>query len=123
MNYVTFTSPNTHRRAGVVMLTALWTSVVYAGPPAATQPGLSDVLPPDVPALRALRAEVGERFRVTQTPHFVILSDSGTDRVRQTRATIEATYDRVRTFATAMGPVVRHPPFKMIGLLFDTWAG
>ncbi|MFQ5425162.1 MAG: DUF1570 domain-containing protein [Phycisphaerae bacterium] len=123
MNHVTITPSRRHRRAGVAMLTALWTGVVYAGPLAATQPGLSDVLPLDVPALRALRAEVGERFRVTQTPHFVIVSDSGADRVRQTRDTIEATYDRVRTFATAMGPVARRPPCKMTVLLFDTWAG
>ncbi len=74
-------------------------------------------------AYRAARGLLPERFRETETAHFVVLSEAGRGSTREHAAHLERAFEQVQRFAGTIGAQPRPLRHKLVCVLFSDRAG
>lgn len=82
-------------------------------------PGIS--LPVDEAAVAEIVSRLGSGFRVTQTRHFVVISDCDVSWTRGREAMLERAYRQVFRFADRLGISVYTPEAKLVCVLIDDY--
>lgn len=82
-------------------------------------PGIS--LPVDEEAVSEVVSQLGRGFRVTQTRHFVVISDCDVEWTRSREAMLERAYRQLFRFADRIGVGVYTPDSKLVCVLIDDY--